>query len=175
MLIFFFNLLDFLRLRTLIITDLDTIDSANNRKKCKVSEGTHTSNGCINYWFTEEGGNDPTKDELLGKEEAEKIKENQRIAYQVPHSDGDACGRSFEAAFMLANPVLFDEVIGDKAETREIKVWEATRNIEKTNFALMYAIQKTDWIVPRYIDQGLRWLVDYPKDTEVDHVVERKD
>ena len=40
----FFNLLDFLNLKTLIITDLDTINKGDKGKKCKVSEGTHSSN-----------------------------------------------------------------------------------------------------------------------------------
>lgn len=39
----FYNLVDFLDLQTLIVTDLDSIDAANNRTKCKVSEGTHSS------------------------------------------------------------------------------------------------------------------------------------
>ena len=40
----FYNLVDFLRLRTLIITDLDSVDGNNNGAKCKVSEGTNSSN-----------------------------------------------------------------------------------------------------------------------------------
>ena len=156
----FFNLLNFLGLKTLIITDLDTINSNDHRRKCKVSEGTHTSNACINNWFAGEDGSNPNVDELLGKEDEEKIKNNQRIAYQIPHSDEDACGRSFEAAFMLANPSLFDLVTGDTAEQREEEVWDATGNIEKTDFALKYAIEETNWDIPLYIEQGLRWLAD---------------
>jgi predicted ATP-dependent endonuclease of OLD family len=72
----FFNLLDFLNLKTLIITDLDTVDQGNNGKKCKVSEGTHSSNGCINRWYTGEGGENPTKNELLGKADFDKITKN---------------------------------------------------------------------------------------------------
>jgi len=171
----FFNLLNFLGLRTLIITDLDTIDIGNSRRKCKVSEGTHTSNSCINNWFSGEGEDNPTKDELIGQEEDEKIKENQRIAYQIPHSDDDACGRSFEAAFMLANPNFFDEISGDTAEERENEAWEATKNIEKTDFALKYAIEETDWDVPRYIEQGLRWLADNPRDAQIDQEDRQED
>jgi len=156
----FFNLLNFLGLKTLIITDLDTINSNDHRRKCKVSEGTHTSNACINNWFAGEDGSNPNVDELLGKEDEEKIKNNQRIAYQIPHSDEDACGRSFEAAFMLANPSLFDLVTGDTADQREEEVWDATVNIEKTDFALKYAIEETNWDIPLYIEQGLRWLAD---------------
>jgi len=171
----FFNLLNFLGLRTLIITDLDTIDSEDHRRKCKVSDGTHTSNACINKWFAGEDGANPTKDELLGKGDDEKINNNQRIAYQIPHSDDDACGRSFEAAFMLANPELFEEVTGDTAEQREDEVWEATMNIEKTDFALRYAIEETNWDIPRYIEQGLIWLADNQGNFQAEKEGEKED
>lgn len=153
-------------MRTLIITDLDTIDAGNDRRKCKVSEGTNTSNACINSWFSEEEGDVLSKADLLGKGEGEKIKHNLRIAYQIPHTDGDACGRSFEAAFMLANADLFDSVVGETAEQREDQVWEATKNIDKTDFALKFAIEETIWNSPLYIEQGLRWLASNPHGVE---------
>lgn len=159
----FFNLLNFLNLRTLIITDLDTIDQGNNRKKCKVSEGTHSSNACINRWFAEDGGHKPTKDELFGKSEAEKITNSCRLAFQVPHSADDACGRSFEDAFMLANPDVFN-IAGANIQEREEYAWIAAENVDKTDFALEYAIKKTDWVVPRYIAEGLKWLAQNPGD-----------
>ncbi len=106
----------------------------------------------------------------MEKTESEKIKDNQRLAYQIPHSDDDVCGRSFEAAFILANSQLFDgvtdELTIDKAEQRENEVWEATKNIEKINFALKYAIEETDWVTPRYIEQGLKWLVQNSRGTQ---------
>ena len=56
----FYNLVDFLGLRTLIITDLDSVNGNNNRAKCKVSEGTHSSNAAINRWFNPDGGQSDT-------------------------------------------------------------------------------------------------------------------
>jgi len=155
----FFNLLDFLNLRTLIITDLDTVDGNNHRIKCKVSEGTHSSNGCINSWFTQNGGTNPTKDELLAKNEADKITNNRHLAFQIPHSSGDACGRSFEDAFMLANPDLFD-ITGPTALEREEQAWTKASEVDKTEFALKHAIETTDWNTPLYIVEGLRWLAE---------------
>ena len=29
---------------------------------------------------------------------------------------------------------------------------------KKSKFALTYAIKKTDWVTPRYIEEGVRWL-----------------
>lgn len=160
----FFNLLDFLQLRTLIITDLDTIDAANNRKKCKVSGGTHSSNACINTWFAPDDEEKPEKEQLLAKSVGDKVKNVRRLAFQIPHSDGDACGRSFEDAFILANPALF-EIAGDTPSEREDQAWNAAKGIDKTDFALKYAIKQTDWTTPRYIEEGLRWLAEPPMET----------
>lgn len=155
----FYNLVDFLGLRTLIITDLDSIDGNNNRKKCKVSEGTQSSNAAINRWFDPDGGNNPTLAVLQAKSAADKTSGTRRLAYQISQTDGDACGRSFEDAFMLANPVMF-EITGGKAVECESQAWEAANAVKKSEFALTYAINTTDWVVPRYIDEGLSWLAD---------------
>lgn len=153
----FYNLVDFLGLRTLIITDLDSVDVNNNRTKCKVSEGTHSSNAAINRWFDPDGGNNPTIGDIQAKSAAEKTNGMRRLAYQVPHKEEDACGRSFEDAFMLANPTTF-AITGETAEDREAQAWEAAAKVKKSEFALTYAISETDWVVPRYITEGLVWL-----------------
>ena len=153
----FFNLLGFLNLRSLIITDFDTVDGNNNGRKCKVSEGTQSSNACINVWFTTNGADNPTKDELLEKRAGDKVAGNRLLAFQIPHVDGDACGRSFEDAFMLANPSIFD-ITGTTWQEREDQAWKVAEKVNKTDFALEYAIEKTGWITPRYIEEGLRWL-----------------
>ena len=153
----FYNLVDFLDLRTLIVTDLDSVDAANNRTKCKVSAGTHSSNASVNRWFDPDGGNSPTLPELLAKTDIEKSLGCRRIAYQVPHTDGDACGRSFEDAFILANPNKFG-VAGPTAMERETQAWGLAQNVKKSEFALGFAINDTAWAIPRYIAEGLRWL-----------------
>lgn len=153
----FYNLVDFLKLRTLIITDLDSVDADDNRKKCKVSKGTHSSNVSINNWFDPDSTNSPTLAEIQGKTAAEKSTGNRRLAYQVPHTLDDACGRSFEDAFMLANSEEF-EITGASAEERETEAWEAAKKVDKTKFALEYAINKTSWVIPKYIEEGLLWL-----------------
>ncbi|MBN1536882.1 MAG: ATP-dependent endonuclease [Anaerolineales bacterium] len=158
----FFNLIDFLNLRTLIITDLDTVNREANRAKCKVSEGTHSSNSCLNKWFAGENGEHPTKNELLAKGTVDKIRNNRRLTYQIPHSDGDACGRSFEDAFMLANPAIFS-ITGITQQEREEQAWTCAEKVDKVDFALEYAITKTDWNVPRYIKEGLEWLAQKPE------------
>ena len=93
---------------------------------------------------------------------ADKISNNRCLAYQVPHSNGDACGRSFEDAFMLANPDVFG-ITGATPQDREDQTWRGAKSINKTDFALKYGIETTDWDVPRYILDGLRWLVQKPE------------
>lgn len=156
----FFKLLDFLELRTLIVTDLDSAKkNANNRlAKCLVSEGTHTSNACIKAWYDD---NTITPSALIAKNDDDKIDGVVRLAYQIPeHSDG-SCGRSFEDAFMLANQELFDLATVLDAE-RAQAAWDAAADENKAEFALRYAIENTEWKVPRYIAEGIRWLAEKP-------------
>lgn len=157
----FFKLLDFLELRTLIITDLDSVKEGQSQSgrrtypACKVVEGTRTSNACIKTWFNDDTISPAT---LIAKPEPEKINGFRRIAYEVAEShDLSACGRSFEDAFMLANRELF-EIQGNSEVEKADDAWRKAANIDKTDFALKYAIENTDWTVPRYIKEGLSWL-----------------
>ncbi|MBV6654819.1 MAG: ATP-dependent endonuclease, partial [Mameliella sp.] len=151
----FFNLLDFLQLHTLIITDIDTVDSSS--KKCLVSNGVRTSNSCINTWFSSPDGTKPTKDELLAKTDEQKVFGFRRLAYQVPHHKDEPCGRSFEDAFMLANSHKF-QINGKNSEAREVDAYNKAKKVDKTDFALTHAINDTEWNIPRYIEEGLKWL-----------------
>lgn len=67
------------------------------------------------------------------------------------------CGRSFEDAFMLANLTEFS-LVGNIGIELATSAWEKAKSVNKTDFALEYAIDKTDWNVPLYIQEGLSWL-----------------
>ncbi len=151
----FFEFLKFLELRTLIITDLDSVDGPNG-SKCKVAEGTHTSNSCIKTWFDDTTISPAS---LIAKPDAEKINGFLRIAYQVPETDWDVCGRSFEDAFMLTNIVLFD-IQGTTHSAKADDAWKKAKKVGKTDFALKYAIDETTWEIPRYLKEGLQWLAE---------------
>lgn len=148
----FFDLLTFLELRTLIITDIDAVKANENGKRVAVpvAEGEFTSNGCIKAWFE----NDVSPAALLAKTSVEKMVGVRRLAYLIPEADGGPCARSFEDAFILANPVRFSLGEGDAAEL----AYEHAAEQKKSAFALEHAIEHTDWNVPRYISEGLRWL-----------------
>lgn len=150
---YFFRLLNFLELPTVIITDLDSVN-ANGGSKCKVAEGTHTSNSCIKKWFDNDNISPTT---LINKTEEEKVRGLHRLAYQVPEINSNACGRSFEDAFMLTNTSLFD-ITGNNDQEKVDTAWDKAGKVNKTDFALEYALDKTDWVVPRYIREGLIWL-----------------
>lgn len=198
----FIPLLKFLGMRSLIITDLDSV-KRNTKKKleaCLVHEGETTSNSCIKHWFktaelvsevrAEEPATTPvvaqqapapatletsteTADDdeeevadggtlfplltALVADDAAKIRGDLRLAYQVPEKSGGPCGRTFEDAFILANQSFFDikgatnDVLAKAAQDKAAKQ-------KKSKFALTYAIKKTTWVTPRYIEEGLRWL-----------------
>ena len=41
-----------------------------------------------------------------------------------------------------------------------IEAWEYAKGLTKSDFALEYAIRKKEWVVPRYIHEGLVWLAE---------------
>lgn len=149
----FFDLLDFLELRALVITDLDSVLAAGGAA-CPVHEGTATSNACLNTWF---GHGDCSPRALLAKNDAAKVRGIRRIAFQSPEAPGGPCGRTFEDAFMLANPEMFG-IEGATSEEHAKSAWAKLDKIKKSEFALKYSIDETGWTPPGYILDGLRWL-----------------
>ena len=158
----FFELLKFLELRTLVITDLDSAQR-NAKKalvKCPVSDGTHTTNACIKAWF---GTPDVSPAELIAKSPAEKTHGPIRLAYEIPESPDGPCGRTFEDAFILANVKLFELSAVPEAEQARA-AWDKAEPENKSEFALRHALEQHDWNVPLYIKQGLEWLAGSPAD-----------
>lgn len=153
----FFDLLKFLEVRTLVITDIDAVKSngAASYVKCEVRHGERTSNACLKAWFKA----DVTTAELLAATDEAKIDAKRRVAFQQPELEGGPCGRSFEDAFMLANPALFPSAGPGDAE-RATQAWDAASNVKKSDFALKYALTEEAWAIPRYISEGLAWLAE---------------
>lgn len=156
----FFRLLDFLRLKTLVITDIDSVTEpapGERPNACPVHEGSHTSNPTINAWFAGGRGPKPSPSELLAKTDGDKLRGPVRIAYQIPENDGGPCGRSFEDAFILANRAIFG-IADDEANSMATAAYREAREIDKTDFAVEYGIGRSDWRTPKYILDGLSWL-----------------
>lgn len=171
----FDKFIEFLGIKTLIITDLDAI--GNDGKKCPVSEGKSYSNEAISHYF----GN-PTlanlKDYSFQNKLFNKVKgnwENQPagklcVVYQTEENGYNA--RSFEDAFININR---DFVKNNKEQFRGLQnraYFDKSANSafllakdcikKKTHFALdilFHSDEKlSNWKIPVYIKEGLLWL-----------------
>ncbi|MDP1771305.1 MAG: ATP-dependent endonuclease [Methylobacter sp.] len=162
----FYKFLDFLELKTLVVTDLDCVKKEISAKSgkivyssCPFSEGTHSSNGGLSEWFDETGYSSLAN--LTVKTDTDKVKGFRRLTFEIPEEGLTACGRSFEDAFILANRELFgleNETDEKQAEKDAFEKAEKIGEKSKANFAIEYAIEKTNWKVPKYIEDGLLWL-----------------
>lgn len=159
----FYKFIDFLELKTLFITDLDSVKKTEGEKKItylasNVSAGTHSSNAGLSNWFGVTGYSD--LGEVRSKDYKDKVSGCRRLAFQVDEDEKGICGRSFEDAFILANTNLFG-LQGLEGVELENAVFERAQKVgqeSKANFAIEYSIEKTEWVVPKYICEGLEWL-----------------
>ena len=174
----FIPLFKFLGIKVLIITDIDSATKNNGKyKKSHPNKATHTSNASIREFFKEDGlddGNNQFK-ELIEKKNEDKIKDNIRIAYQVPEIEGDYQASSFEDAFILLNKDFIlknkENLYGygalknfSKKEINNDFYKFSLNKIEKKSAfasALLYFDEEDDnkaWKVPHYIKEGLLWI-----------------
>ncbi|MER6534559.1 ATP-dependent endonuclease [Streptomyces sp900105755] len=159
----FFPLLRILGIPTLIITDLDPVDTSQPKSpKCAASEGGHTCNPSIKEW-TDEAGTHRVAELLERAETAPLVSANLCLAYQVPEHPEGPCGRTFEDAFVLANPSLFD--LGATDGFTNVEVEKSARDkvvgkASKVDFALEHVLGEYEWEVPKYIKRGLEWLIE---------------
>jgi putative ATP-dependent endonuclease of OLD family len=182
----FKEILQFLKLKTLVITDIDAVDAVKG-KRCPVNKGIAgelTSNETLKQWLPEK----KTIKELLACTVEQKIKEETiRVAFQI--EENNVVGRSFEEAFIQCNESLIESSKEVKGKTKNAKnQFSLFRNKKlekikgqtayklapksssgKTNFAfdVMSFPEKNygDWEVPSYIKEGLEWLIDPPEKT----------
>lgn len=183
----FKHFLEFLEIKTLIMTDIDTtklvvnLPTASGKETsnfiaCAVSEGENTSNYSIAEFL-----NKPAIGSIEFVEWFEKLKSNSlqddsnyiKIAYQIEESG--YCGRSFEDSFISLNLkeiVKFKEdgIFGiqnkDKLIDSRTDFYELTKEVLKINgksdFAssiLFLALTgKVEWKTPSYIVEGLKWI-----------------
>ncbi len=157
----FRGLLKFLNIRTLIITDLDSI--GNNGKKCKVGVGTKTSNQAIKDYL----GDKPLKDLLELSAKNKMVDGLFRITYQIPDVESGYNARTFEDAWIEINKEFinskntFWSVFPKKINTSVSSYDLAEKIKKKTEFALDIIFStddKNQWKTPKYIKEGLKWL-----------------
>ncbi len=171
----FEKFIEFIGIKSLIITDIDTVDESGNG--CKVIEGENYSNAAISFFF-----NNPSltvlkeykfENKLLNKVNGKWINEakgNLCLVYQTNENEYNA--RSFEDAFIhinkefiisqidnfegIKNKTLFKEPTKDAYDLAERCVKK------KTHFALDIIYNSNEefsnWEIPGYIKEGLLWL-----------------
>ena len=168
----FRELLQFLEVPTLIITDIDSIDPNHSNQKGKTSTSDAvTSNTTLKSWLPKH----KNITDLLDKNTLETQLEsnNVRVCYQTPEEDGTTVGRSFEEAFILANAEIFEKQASETShaskfrpdkhryytavEIREQSYDIAGKVTSKSDFAFDI-LMLNDWKTPKYIEEGLKWL-----------------
>lgn len=172
----FKELLKFVNAKSLVITDIDSVNPEDSRKACPTSTANaKTSNSTLLNWL-------PKKrliSDLINCPENEKYdSELIRVAYQIKENGSEYVARSFEEAIINRNKTFFstsykldevDKLVIDsfallKDKDLNITPYElAPASGEKTDFTfdLMTFNEKEtklNWDVPKYIEEGLVWL-----------------
>ncbi len=170
----FKELLEFLNLRTLIITDIDSIRNDTKEKtEVKKNENLITSNITLKNWIPKKENIDELLEPTINKENENSTI---RVAYQNnvnPLGHSIKCGRSFEEAFIIDN---YQYIFSNRENLLSIKntltSYQNADAIKNESFAIQDFIdrnkKKTEfafdlllidgWTVPTYIKEGLIWL-----------------
>jgi len=182
----FKHFLEFLEIKTLIITDIDTTKKDKNKKdkiiypSVKVESSTHTSNYTLKYYLdAPEIKEEKSFSEWMIKLKNNKLQNNDnniKVAYQIEENGYHA--RSFEDAFICINfeniKKYIDKIFGLQNKTKmdnfnSNDFYTLTEDILKANgksdFAssLLYLGLKeddVDWKIPKYIEEGLAWIAE---------------
>ncbi|MGS0825102.1 ATP-dependent nuclease [Shewanella sp. 0m-8] len=177
--------LEFIGIKSLIITDLDSTKKVSSLDKndkqttsykaCPADEGDYTSNETLKHFFSAPS----FKEEKKFIEWFKKVKsgeqvlldKNVNIAYQIEENNYQA--RSFEDAFLNSNKSEIKRVsskllgiknIDQLIDIEKANIYSVTENIleKKSDFAAsilyMALTNQATWITPNYIDEGLKWI-----------------
>lgn len=178
----FIPLFEFLGIKVLIITDIDAANKNDNGRyvKSHPKEAKYTSNASIKEFFKDTGiytSNNQFK-ELVRKNAEDKIKDNMRMAYQIPESYGEYQASSFEDAFIALNKDFIlknkegfyqygalKDFSNDEIENGDYYNFALNNVKKKSAFAssLLYfddenGEEDEKWAVPHYIEEGLLWI-----------------
>jgi len=168
--------LELLDIKTLIITDIDTINTENGRRAAPVdAAGSNaTSNSTLRHFFNApKEGSDGYEEWFtsLRGHSVECASNNIAVTYQDKEDGYHA--RSFEDAFIKSNfesvKANVDRLVGlqnaDKFGETNPDIYELTQNVlaKKSNFAssLLYLAlsdNEVHWTAPSYIESGLKWI-----------------
>ena len=177
----FEKFIDFIGIKSLIITDIDSVDKKG--KKCQVFGGEKTSNSSLLFFY----GKEKTLTEFIALSQEERIMKKDPASsdwvsdtggyllctYQTKETADrvDYHARSFEDAFFHINKLFIAEHTflslkqssWKKFVNSEIDAWEMAKEVKKKpSFAIEVLLNSeqdfTNWNIPAYIREGLRWL-----------------
>ncbi len=149
----FFDIVDYLEIPTLVITDVDFVGA--DKKRCQKNDAVRSSNAAINDWCRRQyqiTGTVPiAKVHELATDEMKRVEGLRRLEFQ--REENGFHPRSLEEAIQNVNRPLFG-----KTETDILDF--AKESDKKTDFALRLLIddQYADYQLPSYIRDGLVWL-----------------
>ncbi|MDD2468923.1 MAG: hypothetical protein PHI97_33550 [Desulfobulbus sp.] len=167
----FEGLLSFLNIPHLVITDLDSVDPKGNHP---VSRGDHsgalTSNASLKKFFgvntvqqllelTAEQKTDEDKDRFVAFQGKIPVEEDGKSFLMIP--------RTIEEAFAFDNFTILRKgelnlgvTLPEDLEDAYTTIFERIKSssFKKTDFALDVLASDTDWVTPKYIEEGLHWL-----------------
>ena len=177
----FRHFIEFLKIPTLIITDIDTVYQKTDKKTtydaCRVLDPAccNTSNATIKYYygapkFVYGCTKHTTWLKNLISHKQECVSDFVNVSYQ--QEENDYYPRSFEDAFININ---LPQLRGQKAQLLGLKnideidtnddIYDLTQKIihKKSDFAssllyIAYTDKKVEWATPKYILEGLEWL-----------------
>lgn len=167
----FDELLKFLKIPYLVISDLDSVKPTGRGKSCRADfENARTSNSSLKKYFKKNSISD-----LIAMKPEDKIDlENDRcVAFQkdvsVVEGQNQAVmrPRTFEEAIAYENFSLFRAgalSIGASIPNVLDNAYGIiygrvnAKKFKKTDFAMSLLATESKWIVPAYIAEGLRWL-----------------
>lgn len=173
----FKELLKFINAKSLVITDIDSINPADHRKACPTdTANAETSNSTLQNWL-------PKKKlitDLIVCPNQDKFDSDLiRAAYQSKENGSEYVARSLEEAIINRNKNFFnstyqkdgaDEIVKNSFSLLKGKDLSASTpyelapaSSEKTDFTFDLMIfneneTKCKWDVPKYIEEGLVWL-----------------
>lgn len=165
----FVELLSFLNLPYVIITDIDSVEATGRHPACRSdTPGALTSNATLKQIFDV-----VTIEQLKALSADQKIVEDQCTAFQTETQVDDnghslaMLGRTFEEAFAYDNfefvrsgDIKLGAVIPENLDEAYGIIYDRVRSsgFKKTDFAMQLLAGDTDWIVPSYITHALKWL-----------------
>jgi putative ATP-dependent endonuclease of OLD family len=173
----FKELLKFINAKSLVITDIDSINPADHRKTCPTdTANAETSNSTLLNWL-------PKKKlitDLIVCPNKDKFDSDLiRAAYQIKENGSEYVARSLEEAIINRNKNFFnstyqkdgaDEIVKNSFSLLKGKDLDASNpyelapaSNEKTDFTfdlMIFNESETNckWDVPKYIEEGLVWL-----------------